>query len=116
MVCDSSAAEHRVELLPGFVAGAEAVHGVDGQFLRAVHSGGVSELGRGLYVRGGVSVAQVLDVKIAAVADGLHNPAVTVLDPVGCCQPQLAIVAAGDDQLIDTGLISISEAHLRIGV
>jgi hypothetical protein len=71
VVCDSSAGQHGVELLPGFVAGGQAVHGVEGESLCGVHSGGVSELGGDLYVSGWESdAAQVLDVKITAAGNG----------------------------------------------
>ena len=112
-----AAGQHGVELLPGLLTGGEAVHGVDGESLRGVHGGGVAELGGGLYVSGGesdaVPVAQVLDVKIAAGGDREHGPAVTVFDPVGRCQSQLPVVAAGDDQFTDTGPIPVSQRHIR---
>src|SRR5215216_2548859 len=70
VVGDSSAGQHGVELLAGLFTGGQAVHGVHGESLGGVHSGGVAELGRGLYVSGWESdsapVAQVLDVKITA--------------------------------------------------
>ena len=85
--------------------------------LRGVHGGGVAELRRGLYVGGWqshpVSVAQMLDVKITTGVDGDYGPAVTVFDPVGRCQPKLAVVAAGDDQLTDAGPIPIGQRHFR---
>jgi hypothetical protein len=67
-----------------------------------------------LYVSGGepdpVPVAKMLDVKIAAPRNPERNPAVTVLDPVGRCQSKLPVVAAGDDQLTDTGPIPSASA------
>ena len=120
VVRDPAAGQHGVELLPGLFTGGEAVHGVDRESLGGVHRGGVAELGGGLNVGGRqpypVPVAQVLDVKIAVAADGAYGPAVTVFDPVGRCQPQLAVVAAGDDQVTDTGAVPIGQRHLCVGV
>ena len=48
-----AAGEHGVELLPGFLAGEQAVHGVGGDALGAVDGGGVAEPGRGADVVGG---------------------------------------------------------------
>ena len=119
VVRDPAAGQHGVELLPGLLTGGEAVHGVDRESLRGMHGGGVAKLGGGLNVGGGqpypVPVAQVLDVKIAAAADREHSPAVTVFDPVGRCDAQLAVVAAGDDQVADTGLVPVGQRHLRVG-
>ena len=57
----------------------------------------------------------MLDVKITTGADGLHNPAVTVLNPIGRRHAKLPVVAAGDDQLIDAGPIPIGQRYLGVG-
>ena len=48
-----AAGEHRVKLLPGFLAGEKSVHGVGGDALSAVNGGGVAEAGRLTDVVGG---------------------------------------------------------------
>ena len=53
MVRMSATGEHGVELLTGFLAGEQAVHGVGGEALGAVDGGGVAEPGRGVDVVGG---------------------------------------------------------------
>jgi hypothetical protein len=45
MVGVPAAGHHRVQLLPGFLAGQQAVHGVGGDALGAVDRGGVTESG-----------------------------------------------------------------------
>ena len=50
-----AAGEHGVQLLPGFLPGEQAVHGVGGDALGAVDGGGVAEAGRGADVVGGQS-------------------------------------------------------------
>src|SRR5512133_2832076 len=111
VVGDLAAGQHGVQVLPGLVSGGEAVHGVYRDSLRGVHGGGVTQLRRGLYVGGwqshSVSVATMLDVKITTGVDGDYGPAVAVFDPVGRCQPELAVVAAGNDQLADAGPVPI---------
>ena len=42
--------EHGVQLLSGLLPGQQAVHGVGGDALRTVNSGGVAETGRGAHI------------------------------------------------------------------
>jgi hypothetical protein len=53
VVADAAAGDHGVELLPGFLTGNDAMHGVGGDTLGAVHGGRVPELRGGLDVLGG---------------------------------------------------------------
>ena len=46
MVGDPASGQHGVQLLPGLLAGDQAVHGVGGDPLRGVHRGGVAQLNR----------------------------------------------------------------------
>ena len=46
VVRDPAPGQHGVQLLPGFLAGDQAVHGVGGDPLRGVHGGGVAQLDR----------------------------------------------------------------------
>src|SRR5215218_8737243 len=39
------------------------------------------------------------------------NPTVTVLDPVGWCEAESAVVAAGDDHIADTGPVPVGQGH-----
>jgi hypothetical protein len=118
VVCDLAAGQHGVELLPGLRPGRETVHGGHRDPLRGMHRGGVAQFRRGLYVGGWqshpVPVAQVLDVQITIASDRLYGPAVTVFDPVGRCQPKLAVVAAGNDQLTDACPIAIGQGYLQV--
>jgi formate-dependent phosphoribosylglycinamide formyltransferase (GAR transformylase) len=43
------------------------------------------------------------------------GPAVVVFDPVGGREAKAAVVAAGDDDISDTGLVPVSQAHLTAG-
>ena len=45
VIRDPAAGEHRVQLLPGFLSGDQAVHGVGGDALGGVNGGGVAETG-----------------------------------------------------------------------
>src|SRR5512132_4324978 len=118
VVCDLSAGQHGVQVLPGLVSGGEAVHGVHRDALCGVHGGGVAQRRARLYVGGWqshpVSVATMLDVKITTGVDGDYGPAVAVFDPVGRCQPELAVVAAGNDQLADAGPVPIGQGYLQV--
>ena len=49
----TAAGDHGVELLPGFLTGDGAVHGVGGDALRGVHGAGVAEFHRRLDIVGG---------------------------------------------------------------
>ena len=46
VVGDPASGQHGVQLLPGLLAGDQAVHGVGGDPLRGVHGGGVAQLNR----------------------------------------------------------------------
>ena len=48
-----AAGEHRVQLLPGFLPGQQAVHGVGGDALGGVDRGGIAETGRLADIVGG---------------------------------------------------------------
>ena len=50
VVGDPASGQHGVQLLPGLLAGDQAVHGVGGDPLRGVHGGGVAQLNRLLHV------------------------------------------------------------------
>ena len=64
MVGGSAAGQHRVQLLPRLGAGGQAVHGVGGDPLCAVHGGRIPQLHRGLHVAGGQPDGPpVLDVR-----------------------------------------------------
>ena len=120
VVLGAAAGEHRVELLAGFLAGGEAVHGVGGDALGGVDGGGVAQLGGGLDVGSweadGAAVLGVLHgqpAPICWVVQGQDGPAVAVLDPVGRRGPQPAVVGSGDDQLPDRGLVAVREPPRR---
>ena len=53
VVGDPAPGQHGVQLLPGLLAGGQAVHGVGGDPLRGVHGGGVAQLNRLGDVAGG---------------------------------------------------------------
>ena len=112
-----AAGEHGVQLLPGFLPGHQAVHGVGGDALGSMDGGGVAETGRGVDVVGGQPdgevAAGVPHGQVAVFADAGDGPAVAVLDPVGGGESESAVVAAGDDHISDTGLIAVGQTHLR---
>ena len=91
-----AAGEHRVQLLPGFLSGDQAVHRVGGDALGAVDGGGVTQPSGGLNVVSGEPrdevAAVVSDDQIAAAAYSSDGPAVTVFDPVLGREPQSAVV------------------------
>ena len=49
------------------------------------------------------------------LADLGDSPAVAVFDPVGGGEAESSVVAAGDDHISDTGLVSVGQAHLAAG-
>jgi hypothetical protein len=51
--------------------------------------------------------AVVPNSQVAALADVRDGPAVAVFDPVIGSEAQSAVVAAGDDHIADTGLVSV---------
>ena len=110
-----AAAEHRVQLLAGLLAGGEAVHGVHRHALRAVHGGGVAELGRGRHIVGGqpdaAPGAGVLGGHVPAVVDLGEGPPVAVLHPVRGACAQLPVVGAGDEQIAVAGQVAVREPH-----
>ena len=88
VVGDAAAGQHRVQLLPGLLAGGQAVHGVGGDALGGVDGGGVAELGRRLRRSrraagrcGRCGVCRT--VRSPPSVDLEDGPPVAVLDPVG---------------------------------
>ncbi len=113
-----AAGEHGVQLLPGFLPGQQAVHGVGGDALGGMDGGGVAETGRGAHIVDGQPdgelAAVVPDREVTAPADAGDGPPVAVLDPVGGGESESAVVAAGDDHISDTGLVAVGQTHLRM--
>ena len=111
-----AAGEHGVQLLPGFLPGEQAVHGVGGDALGGVDGGGVAEAGRLADIVGresdGELAAGVPDGQVALFADMGDGPAVAVLDPVGGGEAESAVVGAGDDHISDTGPVPVGQRHL----
>ena len=89
-----SAGEHGVQLLPGFLAGDQAVHGVGGDALGGMDRGRIAQPGRLGDVAGGEPggelVAGVPDGQVAVSADVGDGPAVAVLHPI--LAPKRAVV------------------------
>ncbi|WP_343834553.1 hypothetical protein [Micropruina glycogenica] len=98
-----SAGEHRVQLLPGLLAGRQSVHAVGGEPLGTVDRGGVAELDAPADVVGGqlhgVLRPPALDAHAAIREYARHAPPVAVLHPVTAADRQLAGVDAGDHQV-----------------
>ena len=94
-----AAGEHGVQLLPGFLPGQQAVHGVGGDTLGGIDGGGVTETGRGADVVGwqpdGEVAAGVPDGQVAVLAYVGDGPAVTVFDPVRGGEAESAVVGRG---------------------
>ena len=113
VVGDPAAGQHGVQLLPGLRAGDQAVHGVGGDPLRAVHGGGVAQLNRLLHIAGGqpnsAAVAAVPHRQAAVAGDLEDGPPVPVLHPVGGRQPQCPVVGSGDDLFADTGRVAVGQ-------
>ena len=116
VVGGAAAAHHGVELLPGFLTGHDAVHGVRGDTLGFVHGAGVTELHRGLDIVGGqgdgaavLYVAHPHTTTTGQVEDG---PPVTVFHPVGCSDTKSAVVGPGDDQVADAGPVAVGQLNL----
>jgi hypothetical protein len=112
----SPAGEHGVQLLPGFLPGQQAVHGVGGDALGGMD--GIAETGRGAHIVDGQPDGQlaavVPDREITAPADAGDGPPVAVLDPVGRSESESAVVAAGDDHISDARLIAVRQPHHRM--
>ena len=53
VVGGAAAGHHGVELLPGLLTGHDTMHGVGGDALRGMHSGGVTQFGSGADIAGG---------------------------------------------------------------
>jgi hypothetical protein len=70
VVGDAAPGHHRVQLLPGLLAGDQTMYGVGGESLRAVHGGGVAQLNRLRNVAGrqpdGAAVPMVPDRQVTA--------------------------------------------------
>ena len=113
VVRGAAAGRHRVQLLPGFVAGDVAVHGVGGDALGGVHGGRVPQLDLPGDVVGGEpdepAVVEVLHGQPAVAVDPVDGPAVAVLHPVGGAGAQPAVVAAGDDHVAGAGLVPVGQ-------
>ena len=116
VVGGSAAGEHGVQLLPGFLPGGQAVHGIGGDALGGMDGCGVPEFGRLGDVGGGQPagelVAGVPDGEVAVSADVGDGPPVAVLHPVGGAEAESAVVAAGDDHIADTGPVPVGQGHL----
>jgi hypothetical protein len=115
MVLGAAACQHRVEHLPGFLAGDDAVHDVGGQALGGVDCGGVPELDVGGDVLGrqhgdesGVAVSH----SQRAVVDARDGPAVAVLDPVGAAHAESAVVVSGEYDVADRRVRAVPQADL----
>jgi hypothetical protein len=95
------------------------VHGVGGDTLGSVNGGGIAETGRGAHIverqPDGEVATVVADRQVTAPADTGDGPPVAVFHPVGGTESESAVVAARDDHISDTGLISIGQSHLRSG-
>jgi hypothetical protein len=106
-----TADEHRVQLLPAFLSGNQALHGVGGDALGGVDGGGVAETGWGLNIVGwqpdGAVTSVVSNGQVAVLADMDDGPTVSVFDPVVGSEAESAVVGAGDDHVADTGLVPI---------
>jgi hypothetical protein len=85
--------------------------------LRSMDGGGVTETGRLMYLIAGQSDGQVAaggpHRRVTAPPDTGDGPPVAILNPVGCGESEAAVVGPGDDHISDTGLIPISQTHLR---
>src|SRR5829696_5366554 len=107
MVGDPASGQHGVQLLPGLLAGDQAVHGVGGDPLRGVHGGGVAQLNRFLHIVGGQSngaaVAVVPHRQATAPVDLKDGPSVAVLHPVAGGDAEGSVVGSGDDLFADAG-------------
>ena len=113
MVGDPASGQHGVQLLPGLLAGDQAVHGVGGDPLRGVHGGGVAQLNRlGDIVGGqpdGAAVAVVPHRQATAPADLEDGPPVAVLHPIGGGQAEGSVVGSGDDLFADAGRVAVGQ-------
>jgi hypothetical protein len=80
---------------------------------------GVAETRRGAHIvrrqPDGQPAAVVPHGQVTAPADDGDGPPVAILDPVGGGGSEPAVVAAGDDHISDTGLVSIGQRQLAAG-
>ena len=94
------------------------MHGVGRDALGGVDRAGIAETRRVLDVAGGQPdgepAAVMSDRKVTARADAGDGPAVAVLDPVGGGEAKPPVVAAGDDHIPGTGLVSVGQPDHRI--
>ena len=113
MVAEAPAGGRRVGQLAWFRSGEQGVAGVCGDPLGGVNGARVPELDRG----GDVGRRQVDDAPVPGVLHGDRSivsdrgdvPPVAVLHPVGRCDAQGAVVAAGDDDVVDGGEVAVGE-------
>src|SRR5215203_855768 len=95
------------------------MHGVGGDALGAVDSGGVAETGRVADVVGwqpdGAVAAVVSHGQVALFADVGDGPPVTVFDPVGWREAESTVVGTGDDHISDAGPVSVGQGHFGCG-
>jgi hypothetical protein len=113
VVAEAPAGGRRVGQLPWFRPGEQGVAGVCGDPLGGVNGARVPELDRG----GDVGRRQVDDAPVSGVLHGDRSivsdcgdvPPVAVLHPVGRCDAQGAVVAAGDDGVVDGGKVAVGE-------
>src|SRR5829696_2654401 len=111
-----AAADHGVELFAGHQVVDEAVGGVGGDSLGGVDGGGVAELDRLPHIVPGqgdrLAGAAVEGADAAVGGEGGDGPPVAVADPVPA-GGEAAVVAAGDDQVIDTGAVPVRQVDLQ---
>ena len=119
VVGGAAAGQHGVELLPRLMAGGEAVHGVDGEALSAVHCGGIAELGGTADVVSWqghpAAVLCMLHLQSAGAGDIQDGPAVTVFDPVGGGDAEPPFVSTGDDHIASGCTISVGQFDVSVG-
>ena len=114
VVGDPAPGQHGVQLLPGLLAGDQAVHGVGGDPLRGVHGGGVAQLNR-LAARSWRAAGRCgrcgwcRTVRSPLPADLEDGPPVAVLHPIGGGQAEGSVVGSGDHLFADAGRVAVGQ-------
>ena len=115
-----AAGEHGVQLLPGFLPGQQAVHGVGGDALGGVDGGGVTETGRGAR-RSPRAAGRLSWLRLCRTVRSPLRPTRVMVQRSPFLTQSVAesrrrrSLRAGDDHVADTRPVSVPQTHFLPG-